>query len=106
MPCRQGNRHLLSKTCLERMGSLVGSERIPQLDALRGAACLLVLVAHLNSVRGLEQIPAWFGTAGVGVFFALSGSLITRILIADRGANVDSTDSITGTWHGFSRSIS
>ncbi len=44
----------------------------------------MVLVAHLNSVRGLEAIPAWAGTAGVGIFFALSGFLITRILIADR----------------------
>jgi peptidoglycan/LPS O-acetylase OafA/YrhL len=60
------------------------SQHLPQLDAMRGIACLLVLVAHLQAVSGLGWLPDKMGTIGVGVFFALSGFLITRILIADK----------------------
>lgn len=59
---------------------------VPQLDAVRGIACLMVLVAHLRAVSGLGWIDDLVGTAGVGLFFALSGFLITRILLADRAA--------------------
>jgi peptidoglycan/LPS O-acetylase OafA/YrhL len=59
---------------------------LPQLDALRGVACLMVLVAHLKGVRFLHWVPDIAGVAGVGIFFALSGFLITRILLADRAA--------------------
>lgn len=59
---------------------------LPQLDALRGVACLMVLVAHLRAVDGLSWMPDYVGVAGVGIFFALSGFLITRILLADRSA--------------------
>ncbi len=51
---------------------------------MRGIACLAVLIAHLQAVSGLAWLPAKMGTIGVGVFFALSGFLITRILIADK----------------------
>lgn len=59
---------------------------LPQLDSLRGLACLMVLFAHLKAVRYLHWVPDFVGDAGVGVFFVLSGFLITRILIADRAA--------------------
>jgi peptidoglycan/LPS O-acetylase OafA/YrhL len=59
-------------------------QHVPQLDAIRGIACLFVLVGHLQAVSGLTWLPAKMGTVGVGVFFALSGFLITRILIAAR----------------------
>src|SRR5689334_12095895 len=59
---------------------------LPQLDALRGVACLLVLFAHLQAVSILRWMPEILGVAGVGIFFALSGFLITRILVADRAA--------------------
>jgi peptidoglycan/LPS O-acetylase OafA/YrhL len=57
---------------------------IPQLDGLRGIACLLVLITHLRSVHCLRKISDVIATGGVGIFFVLSGFLITRILIADK----------------------
>lgn len=60
---------------------------LPQLDALRGIACLMVLIAHLKGVTLLRWIPDVLGTAGVGVFFALSGFLITRLLLSDNRNN-------------------
>lgn len=53
-----------------------------QLDALRGIACLIVLVAHLKPVSLLAWMPDDAGATGVGIFFALSGFLITRILLS------------------------
>ena len=57
--------------------------RLPQLDAVRGIACLMVLFAHLKSVSWVAWLPEWVGTAGVGIFFSLSGFLITRGLLVD-----------------------
>lgn len=57
---------------------------LPQLDGVRGLACLMVLVAHLKGMEGLQGIDDRWGTAGVGLFFALSGFLITRILLTDK----------------------
>jgi peptidoglycan/LPS O-acetylase OafA/YrhL len=50
----------------------------PSLDALRGIAVLLVLLGHFG-VPGL----AAGGTVGVALFFALSGYLITGLLLAE-----------------------
>ncbi len=60
---------------------LKSPSKIPSLDALRGIACSMVLLAHLNRMPGLHWIPQMAATAGVGIFFVLSGFLITRILI-------------------------
>jgi exopolysaccharide production protein ExoZ len=53
------------------------------LQALRGAACLLVVVFHIAGVErafGLSFAPfrplLWFGFAGVDLFFVLSGFII------------------------------
>ncbi len=51
--------------------------RRPELDALRGIAVLLVVVSH--AYPALQ--PA--GMAGVAIFFALSGFLITSLLLAE-----------------------
>jgi peptidoglycan/LPS O-acetylase OafA/YrhL len=50
---------------------------IPALDGLRGCAILLVILFHCQLLS--------FGWAGVHLFFVLSGFLITRILLAERG---------------------
>jgi peptidoglycan/LPS O-acetylase OafA/YrhL len=49
--------------------------RIPELDALRGLACLVILVYHLKP----HLVPG--GWAAVDLFFILSGFLITSIIL-------------------------
>jgi peptidoglycan/LPS O-acetylase OafA/YrhL len=59
------------------------SQRWHALDGLRGVAVLLVLVEHLyGPAQGT-------GALGVGIFFVLSGFLITSVILRDREA---------GTW--------
>ena len=65
--------------------------KMPELDAVRGVACLLVLLFHgfgnHYSAAGLSLPGRWFvkatayGWTGVNLFFVLSGFLITGILI-------------------------
>lgn len=66
---------------------------IPALDALRGIAVLLVLARHASAVdapSGVLSAPLFAGMRagwiGVDIFFALSGFLITGILIDTRGS--------------------
>lgn len=73
---------------------------IPELDGIRGIAALAVFVHHLcfASVR-VDTQPGWppyllalfhmaaYGNAGVDLFFALSGYLITSILLQERRAS-------------------
>jgi peptidoglycan/LPS O-acetylase OafA/YrhL len=59
---------------------------LPHLDVVRGTACLMVLAAHLKAIPALHWVHDQVGTAGVGLFFAMSGFLITRILISDKAA--------------------
>ena len=53
--------------------------RRPELDGLRGVAILLVLASHAH-VPGFAREG---GAVGVGLFFVLSGYLITSILVAE-----------------------
>lgn len=72
------------------MTSTQQTDRVPELDGVRGLAILMVLVYHtvgLNPVKislpvfeRISQI-AEMGWAGVDVFFVLSGFLITSILL-------------------------
>jgi peptidoglycan/LPS O-acetylase OafA/YrhL len=60
-----------------------GAERAPRnagLDAIRVAACALVVAYHLHVFTGLDLGPVsqGGGPAGVAMFFALSGYLITK----------------------------
>lgn len=69
-------------------------QRQPELDGVRGVAILLVLFAHLlhgappADVPIYEPIHWWLrrgGVTGVQLFFALSGFLITSILLNEVG---------------------
>lgn len=64
-------------------------QRIPELDGLRGLAALFVLFGHFPWIEHLTFIrrtATWFdsGSLGVDIFFALSGFLITRIILNDK----------------------
>lgn len=72
-------------------GGAVGN-RLDNLQALRGVACLAVVVFHTAALEkdfGLGFSPLrpalWFGYAGVDLFFVLSGFIITLISRADLG---------------------
>jgi len=47
----------------------------PALEGLRGLAVMLVMISHV--LPGKEML----GTLGVGIFFVLSGFLITGVLV-------------------------
>ena len=51
----------------------------PWLDGVRALAIALVVVQHV-----MGRMPVEMGSVGVGVFFALSGYLITSLLLDDR----------------------
>jgi peptidoglycan/LPS O-acetylase OafA/YrhL len=59
--------------------------RIPSLDGLRAISILLVFVAHATGTRGFFSTAALvpLGTAGVQVFFIISGFLITTLLVSE-----------------------
>ena len=61
--------------------------RRPELDALRGVAVLLVVICHSTQMKQLELM----GAVGVAMFFALSGFLITALLLeeVDRVGQLD-----------------
>jgi peptidoglycan/LPS O-acetylase OafA/YrhL len=65
------------------------SGRIPALDGLRAVAVLLVLFSHATLTRGFPSLGLAsafdrLGSAGVDVFFVLSGFLITSLLCRER----------------------
>lgn len=49
---------------------------MPTLDGVRALACLFVVINHLNFVLGFNYLIDPLGTAGVTIFFALSGFLM------------------------------
>jgi peptidoglycan/LPS O-acetylase OafA/YrhL len=56
--------------------------KIPQLDAIRGIAILLVIIHNTDSFPSLLLAPiSTYGWMGVDLFFVLSGYLITGILL-------------------------
>lgn len=68
-----------------------GHEHVKALDGIRGLAILWVMLFHMGMVAEVGSIArAWraftlAGTLGVDVFFALSGFLITGILLRSKG---------------------
>jgi len=63
------------------MLSTLSTSRIRGFDGLRALAFLLVFVSH----KAISPLTDRYGTAGVWIFFVLSGFLITRILAEARG---------------------
>jgi peptidoglycan/LPS O-acetylase OafA/YrhL len=69
-----------------------GPGHVPALDGVRGVAIILVMLYHFNEslkVLGLATpvlAPLELGWSGVDVFFALSGFLITGILLDTKDA--------------------
>jgi peptidoglycan/LPS O-acetylase OafA/YrhL len=63
------------------------SGRIPTLDGWRGIAIVLVIVTHAQNGLDLKLVPyhPWLnlGRHGVGIFFVLSGYLITSRLLKE-----------------------
>lgn len=57
---------------------------IPELDGIRCIAIALVLFGHWIVYGQLKQANLIIGSAGVNLFFVLSGFLITRIIIVQR----------------------
>jgi peptidoglycan/LPS O-acetylase OafA/YrhL len=55
--------------------------RMTHLDTLRAFAILLVMVEHFGGKVLNDHIPIGAGSVGVGLFFTLSGFLITGILM-------------------------
>jgi peptidoglycan/LPS O-acetylase OafA/YrhL len=66
----------------------VQSKRIPQLDAIRGIAILVVMLHNERDVFPSLHLPGVLasGWMGVDLFFVLSGFLITGILLDAKGS--------------------
>ena len=70
-------------------GKVYASGHVHELDGLRGIAILLVCIFHFSFVMSSSADPLarqiqnslWIGWCGVDLFFALSGFLITGILL-------------------------
>lgn len=70
--------------------SSIERSRLPEVDALRGIASLMVVWGHAWQWSGFPAKERWYSTihwatAGVELFFVLSGFLITGILLDHRG---------------------
>ena len=71
--------------------------RMKQLDTLRAFAIALVMVEHFGGKALNEHFPIGAGSVGVGLFFTLSGFLITGILLQ----NFDHAQNKARAWRDF-----
>ena len=71
--------------------------RMKQLDTLRAFAILLVMVEHFAGKTINDHFPIGAGAMGVGLFFTLSGFLITGILLQ----SFDTAESKAQAWRDF-----
>lgn len=62
-----------------------GLQRVRELDGLRGLAVAMVVVGHYVHHPALRYLGPQWGWMGVGLFFVLSGFLITTILLRATG---------------------
>lgn len=70
-------------------------QRIPSLDGLRAISITLVVCSHLVKWKHISlDLVGTYGALGVGVFFVLSGYLITNLLLKeyDRTSSVNLRD--------------
>jgi peptidoglycan/LPS O-acetylase OafA/YrhL len=74
--------------------SLRSQSRLPEIDGLRGIACLLVVLLHcllgfviFPALTPARNVIGMFLAGGVDAFFVLSGFLIIGILIDNRSAS-------------------
>ena len=73
---------------------------MPQLDALRALAVMLVILFHwFPTGEGINWLPN--GTIGVMIFFVISGFLITRILLTNRNQILAGQSTPGGTYRKF-----
>jgi len=62
----------------------VANQRIPSLDGLRAISILMVITGHIAQNNGLWHPLTSLATAGVNVFFVISGFLITTLLLREQ----------------------
>ena len=70
----------------------VSTTRLPNLNGIRFIAAFLVLIHHIEQVKWMMNVPNVYpfylvknsGKLGVGMFFVLSGFLITYLLLHER----------------------
>ena len=80
--------------------SSISSNRIPSLDGLRAISILLVIASHAAFIFGFSSFFN-VGDLGVRVFFAISGFLITGLLIRE----LDKADKINLVKFYFRRTL-
>jgi peptidoglycan/LPS O-acetylase OafA/YrhL len=82
--CNDMKKKTLYKTSREM--NLLSQSHYPMLNELRAIAVLCVIMGHVEQIKQLNFLPYnyWFpipGILGVTLFFALSGFLITALLL-------------------------
>jgi peptidoglycan/LPS O-acetylase OafA/YrhL len=94
-PVRGYQRGGYSRGVLAQAQISSGSQRIPELDGLRGFAIFLVVLCHYIGEGDVTGVSATtgkllrafgFGRCGVDLFFVLSGFLIGSILLESRNS--------------------
>jgi Acyltransferase family len=84
----------LGATAAPVQPALRSQSHLPEIDGLRGIACLLVVLLHcllgfviFPALTPARNVIGMFLAGGVDTFFVLSGFLIVGILIDNRGAS-------------------
>lgn len=64
--------------------ALNAANRYAHIDALRAVAVLLVVVQHTGKASGIKWLESVPGPSGVTLFFAISGFIITYMVLRER----------------------
>jgi peptidoglycan/LPS O-acetylase OafA/YrhL len=76
-------------------------DHMPQLDGLRACAAMAVVFVHTTQLGSPWPAVAWWGGAGVWLFFVLSGFLITGILLGARSQAEAVGEPLARVWGAF-----